>query len=611
MKFQPCAQKYIYSVVAINVTTSEIIYDQYNRNDDHSSSIETVLRTYRPCELVLPKKEMSEDVELLMSKYIGNSIQSVLVERFEKHHASPNIAEHSLRKGCGNVELRYDALLGCIGLAHSYLVQFKLDSLLKSFENFKNFRSSSGNMFLNGITARNLELFENNLRGGVHGSLFWCLDHNCTPFGRRLLKRWLQSPLCDSKNISERLDAVAQLNVNWDTSLVQDIRKQLAGCFDLENLLTVICLGKATPEKFLKFVDCLDKLRDLFLRHSKESENKFNVFLLRNIYNNIPKRLGCKLQDALRILNRDSAMKGENKKLFYTSQEVYPEVYRIEKDIEQIESRLESHRKHELTKALRKQDVEYKCVSGLEYLIEVRSSEVKLVPSDWIKVSATKKLLRFRSPVVDECFQEICRKREELNIATNEAWSHFLSEFSLLHDTFRKTITDISTFDCLMSLSIVSRQPGYSRPRFENEDDGCLEIIEGRHPVGEALLREEKQYVANDISLSCDHKVMLISGPNMGGKSSFMKQVAVNCILAQVGSYVAATNMKLSPLDGIYTRMGACDNMAANKSTFMVEMEEAANIVRKATSKSLVILDELGRGKFFCFYIFSKRNKYL
>jgi len=240
----------------------------------------------------------------------------------------------------------------------------------------------------------------------------------------------------------------------------------------------------------------------------KHSQAECQVFPASSIVNGIltqvPCVLGSRLDDLLLKLNRPQAEKNDKNNLFNATDEFYPEVFLARNKIVAIEQNLEHYRKTRLPKLLNKLCVEFKCVSGLEYLVEVKNNELKSIPSDWVKISATKQVTRFRPPTVDEWFKELCLTREQLTIASNDAWVHFLSTFSHHYDACKNVIGKIASFDCLMSLAIVAKQPGFSRPLFGGD---AIEIQNGRHPVLETLLPSDKQYVSNDTNMISGKKV--------------------------------------------------------------------------------------------------------
>ncbi|XP_047714726.1 DNA mismatch repair protein Msh3 isoform X6 [Prionailurus viverrinus] len=230
-----------------------------------------------------------------------------------------------------------------------------------------------------------------------------------------------------------------------------------------------------------------------------------------------------------------------------------------------------------------------------KFMIEIKNSAVSCIPTDWVKVGSTKAVSRFHSPFIVENYRRLNQLREQLVLDCSAEWLDFLEDFSEHYHSLCKAVHHLATVDCIFSLAKVAKQGNYCRPTLQEERK--IMIKNGRHPVIDVLLGEQDQYVPNSTSLSGDsERVMIITGPNMGGKSSYIKQVALITIMAQIGSYVPAEEATIGIVDGIFTRMGAADNIYKGQSTFMEELTDTAEIIRQATSQSLVILDELGRG---------------
>lgn len=260
--------------------------------------------------------------------------------------------------------------------------------------------------------------------------------------------------------------------------------------------------------------------------------------------------------------------------------------------IASVEHDLDAHRAVAAEK-IRKKKVDYVVVAGIEYLIEVDNSQLKHIPASWAKISGTKKVSRFHTPEVVRLIRERDQHKEALAAACDVAFIALLNQIAAQYQSFRDCIHAIASLDCLLSLATVANQTGYVKPEYT--DSICIAVKQGRHPMIEQLLLDA--YVPNDTRLSTNEtRALLITGPNMGGKSSYVRQVALIAIMGQIGSYVPAQSAKLGMLDGVFTRMGAYDNMMAGESTFMVELSETSDILKQATSKSLIILDELGRG---------------
>ena len=300
------------------------------------------------------------------------------------------------------------------------------------------------------------------------------------------------------------------------------------------------------------------------------------------------------LDDVLGFLEKmnPQAAKDDDKYAFFRENEETDDIGEHKLGIAAVEQDLDAHRAVAAAK-LRKKTVNYVTSSQIEYLIEVDNNELKNVPASWAKISGTKKLSRFHTPEVVHLIRERDQHKEALAAACDVAFATLLSEISMKYQAFRDCVQALAVLDCLLSLSTVANQPGYVKPQYTN--DICITVEQGRHPMVEQLLLDS--YVPNDTDLASNRtRALLITGPNMGGKSSYVRQVALISIMGQIGSYVPADSAKLGMLDAVFTRMGAFDNMMAGESTFMVELSETSDILKQASPRSLVILDELGRG---------------
>ena len=286
------------------------------------------------------------------------------------------------------------------------------------------------------------------------------------------------------------------------------------------------------------------------------------------------------------------AAKEDDKYNFFRDEEETDDIDAHKMGIASVEHDLDTHRAVAAEK-VKKKKVDYVTVAGIEYLIEIDNTHLKNVPASWAKISGTKKVSRFHTPEVVQLIRQRDQHKEALAAACDTAYSNLLSDISTKYQTFRDCVQALATLDCLLSLATIAQQPGYVKPEYAEET--CVVVEQGRHPMVEQLLLDA--YVPNDIDLASNAtKALLVTGPNMGGKSSYVRQIALITIMAQIGSYVPAKSAKLGLLDAVFTRMGAFDNMLAGESTFMVELSETADILKQASSRSLVILDELGRG---------------
>jgi DNA mismatch repair protein MSH3 len=288
------------------------------------------------------------------------------------------------------------------------------------------------------------------------------------------------------------------------------------------------------------------------------------------------------------------AAKSDDKYAFFRDSEETEDITEHKLGIASVESDLNQHRAVAAEK-IRKKKVDYVTVAGIEYLIEVDNSpaQIKNVPASWAKISGTKKVSRFHTPEVVKLIRERDQHKEALAAACDRAFAQLLADISTKYQSFRDCIQALASLDCLLSLAKIAAQPGYVKPRYT--DEIRISVEQGRHPMVEQLLLQT--YVPNDTTLSSNAtRALLVTGPNMGGKSSYVRQVALITIMGQIGSYVPAKSATLGMLDAVFTRMGAFDNMMAGESTFMVELSETSDILKQASPRSLVILDELGRG---------------
>ncbi|XP_062307344.1 DNA mismatch repair protein Msh3 isoform X2 [Osmerus eperlanus] len=295
----------------------------------------------------------------------------------------------------------------------------------------------------------------------------------------------------------------------------------------------------------------------------------------------------------LKVLNEKAARAGDKRELF-SDLTGFPVLQERHQQIQEVLTDILDHRR-EVRLTLKTPSLDYISVSGHEFLIELKNSMSSVVPSDWIKMNSTKAVSRYHTPFLVKRYRTLLQLRELLLLDCQTEWTNFLHQFGEYYHTMKKAISHLATVDCLFSLAEVAKQGNYCRPRLSEQQQ--IVVKEGRHPSIDLLLGELHQYVPNHTQLQGEgQRAMIVTGPNMGGKSSYIRQVALLSIMFQLGSYVPAAQAQLSILDGIYTRMRASDNIYKGRSTFMEELTEVSDIISRATEHSLVILDELGRG---------------
>uniref|UniRef100_A0A8C4KZW7 DNA mismatch repair protein MSH3 n=1 Tax=Equus asinus asinus TaxID=83772 RepID=A0A8C4KZW7_EQUAS len=591
-------------LVGVQPATGEVVFDSF-QDSASRFELETRILSLQPVELLLPST-LSEQTELLIRRATAVSVRDdrIRVERmdnmyFEYSHAFQMVTEFYAKdvvdvKGSqsfsGIINLEKPVICSLAAIIR-YLKDFNLEKVLSKPKNFKQFSGEMEFMTINGTTLRNLEILQNQTDMKTKGSLLWVLDHTKTAFGRRKLKKWVTQPLLKIREINARLDAVSEVLYS-ESSVFGQIENHLRKLPDIERGLCSIYHKKCSTQEFFLIVKTLHHLKSEFQALVPAVNSHVQSDLLRTFILEIPELLSP-VERYLKILNEQAAKIGDKTELFKDLSD-FPLIKKRKDEIQEVTHRIQIHLQ-EIRKIIKNPSAQYVAVSGQEFLIEVKNSAVSCIPTDWVKIGSTKAVSRFHSPFVVENYRHLNQLREQLVLDCSAEWLEFLENFSEHYHSLCKAVHHLATVDCIFSLAKVAKQGDYCRPTLQEERK--ILIKNGRHPVIDVLLGEQDQYVPNSTNLSGDsERVMIITGPNMGGKSSYIKQVALITVMAQIGSYVPAEEATIGIVDGIFTRMGAADNIYKGRSTFMEELTDTAEIIRKATSQSLVILDELGRG---------------
>ncbi|KAF9544712.1 Mismatch repair protein msh3 [Mortierella hygrophila] len=580
----------------------------------------------------------------LVSEFYSDSLKEEQLKR--KIKGEGGAADGSAKKSQKEALLKTvlglsKELIVALSAILTHLTAFGLASIFQLSKYFECFTSRS-HMLLNGNTISNLEIYHNQTDGTSNGSLFAILDHTSTGFGRRLLKKWVGKPLVNKEALQERVDAVEEiLALTGKNVYLDNARAVLKGLMDMEKGVCRIHYGKSSPKEFLAIVQTFIKVSTI-LPEEKRCRTNADFGLTSPMLERLIGSLSNALEDSqyfLEGLNKSSAAKNDKLLMFQDEliADKWPEILVHRNDIVTTEDDL----KEELVrirKLLREPKLEFASVSGIEYLVEVKNKDTAKVPKNWVKISGTKQVSRFHTPEVIQLVASKAQNQERLAMACDRAFASFQHEFSERYEVFRDLVQNLAVLDCLFSLAVVACLPGYVKPQYvddtvvgvsegagedqDMDDDDevqvtgslvgkrrsksgastTIDIKNGRHPMVEQLLLSSGSFVANDIQLGTnqaigtDEKTIILTGPNMGGKSCYIRTVALLCIMAQIGSYLPADSARVSMLDAVYTRMGASDNIFGHESTFMVELQETSDILKMATGRSLVILDELGRG---------------
>ena len=443
--------------------------------------------------------------------------------------------------------------------------------------------SRSKYMIIDTSTRRNLELTETMREKQKRGSLLWVLDKTKTAMGARTLRKFTEQPLLDKEEILRRQDAVSELKD--DHILREELREYLSPIYDLERLLGRISYRSASPRDLIAFKNSLEMLPHIktLLRNAQSamlSELTEDIDTLEDLYTLVDEAI----VDEPPLVVREG---GIIKDGFNENVDQYRKAKTDGKGwLAEVET---EERERTGIKTLR---VRFNKVFG--YYIEVTNSFLDMVPEDYIRKQTLTGAERFITPKLKELEDMILGAEDKLYALEYELFTTVRDTISGEIERVQRSAAALAKIDALASLAYVAERNRYVRPRINER--GIIEIKNGRHPVIEQMISAE-QFVPNDTLLDGDrNRIAIITGPNMAGKSTYMRQTALLALMAQMGSFVPADQANICICDRIFTRVGASDDLSSGQSTFMVEMTEVANILRNATKKSLIVLDEIGRG---------------
>lgn len=438
-------------------------------------------------------------------------------------------------------------------------------------------------MLMDGATSRNLELTETMRGKNRNGSLLHVLDKTCTAMGARKLRRFIERPLIDENAIILRQDAVACLF--GDIIDNEEIREYLNSIYDLERIMGRVASQNANTRDLIALKSSVE-----MLPHIKNIIAKYDASLLKNIYNNIDE-----LKDIHELIEKSVQ---ENSGLGLKDGDIIKTGYNSEIDMLRLAKNegkswiVELEEKERNKTGIKNLRIKYNKVFG--YYFEVTNSFISQVPDYFVRKQTLTNAERYSCDELKNLEEIIVGSQDKLNRLEYEVFVEIRQKISDEILRIKKTADAIALLDALVSLAQVAYLNNYVRPIINNKN--IIDIKNGRHPVIECL-QNNASFIANDTYLdNKSNRIAIITGPNMAGKSTYMRQTALICLMAQIGSFVPADSASICISDRIFTRVGASDDLSAGKSTFMVEMTEVANILRNASKKSLIILDEIGRG---------------
>jgi len=447
-------------------------------------------------------------------------------------------------------------------------------------------------LVLDAVTVRNLELIEPMFAGMDAGiTLFRSLDAAVTPMGKRLLRAWLLRPSLDLTEITSRLDAVESLV--RDTIAREELRHAFDGVLDLERLLSRVTLETANPRDVLALAASLGKIPAI-----KTAVAKSPAPRLQTLHRSLDELSDLRGRIENTIVAEPPLTVSEGGVIAPGVDRDLDELRELSRNSKQVLAQIEL-RERERT-GIGSLKVKFNSIFG--YYIEVSKANLHLVPQDYERKQTLVGAERFTTPELKEYEVKILDAQEKIVEIERRLFTDLRTAIAAEAKRIRQTALALAEVDVLASLAYVAALRNYCRPQFiASAEDGAgeLEIVEGRHPVIEPqeMAGGSERYVPNDLYLNAStHTILLVTGPNMGGKSTYLRQTALIVILAQMGSFVPARSARLNVVDRVFTRIGASDNLARGRSTFMVEMTETAAILHTATARSLILLDEVGRG---------------
>ncbi len=562
-----------YGISFLDISTGELLVAEGNLE-----YVKNLLSNYDAKEILVCKKNKSAFI-----KEFGNYSSIFYFDDwiFNKDFALEKIKNHfdvSSLKGFGISENNV-GLLACGSILH-YLDETqhkKLEHITKI-----NQIIDSNHVWMDQFTVANLELIYSNSKEGK--SLIDIIDNTSSPMGARMLKRWLIHPLLDLKKLNFRHSSVDEIIKNKD--LLFSLQSELRSLSDLERIIAKVVTFKITPRELVQLKESLTKVKSIKdLLSDKSLINLYKINSSLDCCESIIKLLEQTLNNEAPVNIKKGNVIKEN----------------FNSELDELRS-LSISGKDYLNKILEREKnntgitslkISFNNVFG--YFIEVRNIHKDKVPEDWIRKQTLVNAERYITSELKDYEAKILGAEEKISVLESKLFENLIIELVKDVEVIQNNSFWLANLDCFVGFANLALKAKYTKPTLNNSKD--LEIIKGRHPVIESQLSQESPYIPNDLKL-CDkaNQILMITGPNMSGKSAILRQTALIVLLAQIGSFVPAEKAKIGIVDKIFTRVGASDNISAGESTFMVEMNESASIINNISKNSLVLLDEIGRG---------------
>ncbi len=565
--------KNLLGISFLDVSTGEYLVAQGT-----AEYIDKLLQNFSPSEVLVQKQNKQQFLELFENRYYTFYLDDWV---FQKEYANETLQNHfevKSLKGFGIEEVKNGIIAA--GAVLYYLSETQHNQL-KHIQSIRRI-AEDNYVWMDRFTVRNLELYNPNSVNAV--TLLDVIDKTISPMGGRLLKRWLALPLKNIDEIKNRHELVKFFIDSDDFS--KTVTYQLKQISDLERLISKVATGKASPREIVILKDSLKAILPI-KNEAEKSKNKAVQELGKQLHSCdvlIAKISETLFDDAPVNINKGNAI----------ANNVHQEL----DDLRAISTSGKTYLDNML-----KRETEATGISSLKiafnnvfgYYIEVRNTHKDKVPEEWIRKQTLVSAERYITEELKEYETKILGAEEKIAKLEQDIFSKLLQYIIGFVQKVQENAQVIAKIDCLLSFSVLAIDHNYVRPIMDESTD--LDIKNGRHPVIEKQLPIDQTYIANDVVLNRNlQQIIMITGPNMSGKSAILRQTALIVLLAQMGSYVPAQNAKIGIVDKIFTRVGASDNISMGESTFMVEMNETASILNNVSERSLILLDEIGRG---------------
>ncbi|KAI3642675.1 hypothetical protein MP228_012230 [Amoeboaphelidium protococcarum] len=582
-----------YGLVLLDASTNDLHFCHL----DDLSVLETLLAQCKPKEILFGKNNLSPKVVKLIKSSLPNNVQMTPLIMYEQFYdavkAVDEIARHeysqSLAK-CSQNEL----VLSSLGAIIYYLQSLNLDQQVLTQCSVTQYDplQFQQSLIIDGQSLLNLEIFQTT-DGQAAGSLFSLLNKCSTPFGKRLFQQWLCHPLFDIGKINDRLDAIDDLS---QLNCVGTVQKVLGKLPDLERLITRVHSKSIKLKDFVKVIDGFCAIHNLFNGQLLEAADSWQSSL-KTLVQQVPlSSLKTSLDQVTLSFDINAARQKDEFLLIAGINEQFDSiVQRVDDQLTLLNQYLKQQQK-----LLGSSELRFKDIGKELFQIEVPSSLLRKVPEMWSKRSGTKQCSRFYTPELIKLVDHYNELVERKSLLLADLYKDTLGLFDNQYDLYKQVVRAVAVLDAHLSLALVSKIDGgilgnCCRPEFLTDCDAFIRVQNMSHPCVAAT--SDKPFITNNLQLGGDKQNMiLLTGANMGGKSTMLRQTCLLVIMAQLGCYVPATKCEMTLFDRVFTRIGANDNIIAGQSTFMVELAETSRILKHATSNSLVILDELGRG---------------